>query len=219
MRVPWDGNPRGLFEFSDLSPQLHLHLIGENSMADTSVTHPEHGSATKWWSALLLGVVFIAAGFFILGDVALATVISAIVIGFTLLVAGASEVIHSFSAPHWRGFIARLLVGALYGICGVALIADPLTASILLTFVFALALIVSGVVRIFQSFQYWQWSGFLLLLSGAIGILAGFVILSKWPVSGLWVLGTLVGVDLLLHGAWWIALGLQLRREPRGAQP
>lgn len=189
-------------------------------MVDKSVTHSSPRLATtSWWGALLLGIVFIAAGLFILGDVALATVVSAIAIGVILLVAGASEIVHAFSAPHWRGFALRLLIGALYGICGAALIADPLVASVLLTFVFALALVASGVVRIFQSFQYWRWSGPLLLLSGVIGIVAGFVILAKWPVSGLWVLGTLVGIDLLLHGAWWMALGWRLRREPRAAEP
>ena len=49
--------------------------------------------------------------------------------------------------------------------------------------------------------------------SGIVGIAAGLVILAKWPVSGLWVLGLLVGIDLLLHGVWWISLGGRLRRE------
>lgn len=189
-------------------------------MIDKTLSHSSpHLATTSWWGALLLGIVFIAAGLFVLGDVALATVISAIVIGFVLLIAGASEVIHAFSAPHWRGLALRLLIGALYCIGGVALIADPLAASIILTLVFALALIASGVVRIFQSFQYWQWFGSLLLFSGIVGILAGLVILAKWPVSGLWVLGALVGIDLLFHGAWWIALGWQLHREPHAAEP
>ena len=176
-------------------------------------------ATTSWWGAILLGVAFIAAGLFVLGDVALATVISAIVIGVVLLFAGVSEVIHAFSAPHWRGFALRLLIGICYGIGGAALIADPLAASLILTFVFAVALIASGVVRIFQSFQYWQWFGPLLLFSGIVGVLAGFVILSKWPVSGIWVLGTLVGIDLLIHGVWWIALGWQLHRDPQAVEP
>ncbi len=189
-------------------------------MVDKSVIHSSPNlTTTSWWGALLLGIVFVAAGLFILGDVVLATVISAIMIGVILLIAGASEVFHAFSAPHWRGFALRLAIGALYAICGVILFADPLAASVVLTFVFALALIASGVVRIFQSFQYWRWSGPLLFLSGIIGIIAGFVILAKWPVSGLWVLGTLVGIDLLLHGVWWMALGWQLRREPRAEEP
>jgi uncharacterized membrane protein HdeD (DUF308 family) len=78
------------------------------------------------------------------------------------------------------------------------------------------ALIASGVVRLFQAFQYWQWFGVLLLASGIIGILAGLVILAKWPISGLWVIGFVVGVDLLFHGVWWIVLGWRLREEQRG---
>jgi len=134
-----------------------------------------------------------------------------------LLVAGAAEVFQSFSAQYWRGFFLRLLVGVLYVIAGLMLITDPARASVVLTLVFALALIASGIVRIVQAVQYWEWFGGLLLFSGIVGILAGAIILSKWPVSGLWVLGAVVGVDLLLHGFWWISLGSRLRRERHSA--
>ena len=93
------------------------------------------------------------------------------------------------------------------------LITDPARASVVLTLVFALSLIASGFVRIFQAIQYWQWFGWLLLVSGIVEIVAGLVILSKWPLSGLWVLGFVVGIDLLLHGLWWISLGGRLRQE------
>ena len=167
----------------------------------------------SWWGALLVGAIFIFAGLFVLGDVVAATVISAILIGILLLVAGASEIFQAFSAQHWRGYFLRLLIGVLYAICGLMLITDPARASVVLTLVFALSLIASGFVRIFQAIQYWQWFGWLLLVSGIVGIVAGLVILSKWPLSGLWVLGFVVGIDLLLHGLWWISLGGRLRQE------
>lgn len=170
-------------------------------------------TSASWWGAFLLGAVFILAGFFVLGDVALATVISTIVIGLVVVVAGVAEIIHAFSAAHWQGFLLRLLIGALYGVAGLMLIRNPLGASAILTLVFAVALLASGIVRIFQAFQYWRWAGPLLLLSGIVGILAGLVILLKWPISGLWVLGLVVGIDLLLHGIWWISLGMRLRQE------
>jgi uncharacterized membrane protein HdeD (DUF308 family) len=169
----------------------------------------------SWWGAILVGAIFIFAGFFVLGDVVAATVISAFLIGIVLLVAGAAEVFQAFSAQYWRGFFLRLLVGALYIVAGLMLVTDPARASITLTLVFALALIASGIVRIVQAVQYWEWFGVLLLVSGIVGIAAGLIILSKWPVSGLWVLGTVVGIDLLLHGLWWISLGSRLRREKR----
>ncbi|MBY0558717.1 HdeD family acid-resistance protein [Hyphomicrobium sp.] len=172
----------------------------------------------SWWGAMLLGAVFVAAGLFLLGDVVAATVISAVVIGIVLLIAGVSEAIQAFSAPHWRGFLLRILIGALYAVCGLMLVTDPGRASIILALVFALSLIASGAVRIVQAVEYWQWAGWLLLFSGVVGIAAGLVILSKWPVSGLWVLGLVVGIDLLLHGLWWISLGSRLRHE-RSAIP
>ena len=42
---------------------------------------------------------------------------------------------------------------------------------------------------------------------GIFGIVAGLIILAKWPVSGLWVIGFLIGIDLLIHGFWWLMLG------------
>lgn len=167
----------------------------------------------SWWGAILVGAIFIFTGLFVLGDVVAATVISAFLIGILLLVAGAAEVFQAFSAQYWRGFLLRLLVGALYIVAGLMLVTDPARASITLTLVFALALIASGIVRIVQAVQYWEWFGVLLLISGIVGIAAGLIILSKWPVSGLWVLGAVVGIDLLLHGLWWISLGGRLRRE------
>ena len=167
----------------------------------------------SWWGAILVGAIFIFAGLFVLGDVVAATVISAVLIGIVLIVAGASEVFQAFSAQHWRGFLLRLLVGVLYAICGLMLVTDPARASVILTLVFALSLIASGIVRVFQAISYWQWFGSVLLISGVVGIAAGLVILARWPVSGLWVLGFLVGIDLLLHGLWWISLGSRLRQE------
>lgn len=167
----------------------------------------------NWWGAILVGAIFIFAGIFVLGDVVAATVISAFLIGILLLVAGAAEVFQAFSAQYWRGFLLRLLVGGLYCIAGLMLVTDPTRASVTLTLVFALALIASGAVRIVQAVQYWEWFGGLLLSSGIVGIAGGLIILSKWPVSGLSVLGAVVGVDLLLHDLWWISLGGRLRRE------
>lgn len=44
-------------------------------------------------------------------------------------------------------------------------------------------------------------------MSGLFGVVAGFIILSGWPTSGIWVLGLLLGVDLITHGAAWLTYG------------
>jgi uncharacterized membrane protein HdeD (DUF308 family) len=68
-------------------------------------------------------------------------------------------------------------------------------------------LIASGIARIYVALSEWDRFGWLLLTSGIVGVLAGLVILAKWPLSGLWVFGLVVGVDLLLHGLWWLVSG------------
>jgi uncharacterized membrane protein HdeD (DUF308 family) len=48
-------------------------------------------------------------------------------------------------------------------------------------------------------------------LDGAITLLLGLLVLAQWPVSGLWVIGLFVGIDLIFYGCAWIALALGLR--------
>jgi uncharacterized membrane protein HdeD (DUF308 family) len=54
----------------------------------------------------------------------------------------------------------------------------------------------------------WIW----VLLSGVVTLLLGLVILAHWPVSGLYILGLFLGIDLVLAGASWIGIGLGLGR-------
>jgi uncharacterized membrane protein HdeD (DUF308 family) len=53
----------------------------------------------------------------------------------------------------------------------------------------------------------WLWVAF----SGVITLLLGLVILAHWPVSGLYILGLFLGVDLIFAGMSWIGVGLGLR--------
>ena len=68
--------------------------------------------------------------------------------------------------------------------------------------------------RIYLAFQMqegarWGWVAF----SGVITALLGLMILAQWPVSGLFVLGTFLGVDLLFTGFSWINFGLALKQR------
>ncbi|MGH6752998.1 MAG: HdeD family acid-resistance protein [Bradyrhizobium sp.] len=159
--------------------------------------------------------MFILAGLVVLGDVLAATIISAVLIGICAIVGGIFEISHAFWTKGWGGFFWQILLGVLYIIAGVSLVSQPAVGSILLTYVLGIVLLVSGAVRIFVGFRNWESAGWLLTLSGLFGILAGFVILSGWPATGLWVIGFLLGIDLLSHGLGWLLLAL--RPSPRTA--
>ena len=180
----------------------------------TSTGNARLGLAGSPSGAVWLGGVLILAGLFVLADVLAAKTASTILFGLALLATGTFEIVHAFWAPHWGAFFLRLLLGVFYAISGGMLTAYPLASSNLLTIAFAAALIASGLVRLCLAREYWQRYGGLLLTSGIVGILAGLVVLIKWPIDGLWALGFVVGIDLVLHGVWWVMFGFSLRRQP-----
>ena len=56
---------------------------------------------------------------------------------------------------------------------------------------------------------------FLVLGSvGAISILLGVMIWRAWPVSGLWVIGMFIGIDMIVDGWTEIMLALSARSLP-----
>lgn len=167
---------------------------------DTSYSLP----APPTWVRILLGIVLIVAGLLVLGDIAIATLISAIFIGIMAVVAGGFEIVHAFWTKGWGGFIWQLLLGALYVAFGIVLINQPVTGALIITYVLGLLLLFSGIIRIIHSFSHWKEAGWIMLISGAFGILAGLVILTGFPMTGLWVLGLLLGIDLISHGVAWL---------------
>jgi uncharacterized membrane protein HdeD (DUF308 family) len=167
----------------------------------------------SWWLYALLGAVLLIAGAFVLGDVVFASAISAIFIAWVIVFAGIVEIVHAFSARGWKGFVFDLLLGVLYIAGGAILLSNPEAAAIKLTLALGIIWIVSGLFRIALAGVLWQEWGWTLLLSGVIGILAGIVILTHWPASGLWVLGLCLGIDLIFHGCAWIGYSVSVASE------
>jgi uncharacterized membrane protein HdeD (DUF308 family) len=171
----------------------------------TSSTGTAALSTPPTWVRVLLGIVLILAGLLVLGDVALATLISTILIGAAAVVAGGFEIIHAFWTKGWGGFLWQLLLGALYVAAGIVLLSQPVSGALILTYALGLLLVISGVVRIMLSIGQRESGGWIMLLSGIVGVLAGLVILTGFPMTGLWVLGLVLGIDLIMHGVAWFA--------------
>ncbi|WFU70274.1 MULTISPECIES: HdeD family acid-resistance protein [unclassified Bradyrhizobium] len=188
------------------------------SASDT--THPSSlGSGitalhAKWGWIVALGVVYLIAGFIALGSMVMATVASVIVVGAMMIVAGATEIIGAFQMKSWGKFLIWALLGVLYVIAGFLTFENPLFAAVLLTLFLGISLIASGAVRLFLAFSMkrespWVW----VALSAAITLLLGLLIVARWPVNSVYILGLFLGIDLIMAGAGWIGLGLSLKRR------
>jgi uncharacterized membrane protein HdeD (DUF308 family) len=168
----------------------------------------------KWGWIVALGVVYLITGFIALGSVVMATVASVFVVGIMMIIAGVAEIINAFQCKGWGKFLVWALLGVLYIVAGFITFENPLFAAALLTLLLGAALVASGIVRIFLAFSMkrespWIW----VLLSSLITLVLGVLILARWPVSSVYVLGIFLGIDLVMAGASWVGLGFALHRR------
>jgi uncharacterized membrane protein HdeD (DUF308 family) len=144
----------------------------------------------------------------------MATAASVLVVGIMMVIAGAAEIVNAFQIKTWSKFLLWLLLGALYVVAGFFAFENPLLAAVVLTLLLSAALVASGIMRIILAFSMkaeMPWIG--VMLSGVITLILGLIILARWPVSSLYVLGIFLGIDLLFAGAGWIGIGLGLRKR------
>jgi uncharacterized membrane protein HdeD (DUF308 family) len=89
-----------------------------------------------------------------------------------------------------------------------------LQGSVVITILVAAALVIGGILRIAIGVQHRHAPGWaLLIVSGVISLLVGVMLYMTLPWSGLWVVGTLIAVELIMHGVSWVQFGLALRRS------
>jgi len=182
-------------------------------MSDLTASGSGPRPRTAWGWFVALGIAQLVLGIIAWFDVIAFTIAGVILIGALLLVAGVFQVVHAFMDREWGGFALHLLVGILYVIGGFLLMDEPLEGSVVITILVAAALIIGGVLRIAIGVQHRHMPGWgLLLAGGVISLLVGVMLYLMLPWSGLWVVGTLIAVELIFHGVSWIQFGLTLRK-------
>ena len=187
-------------------------------MSDNRSNNAPHGLtykqiSTKWGWFVALGVVLILAGIFALGDVVVFTLISVIFIGAMMLVSGIFQIVHAFMTKAWSGFALNLAMGLLYVVGGFLIMDEPVQGSVILTFVLLVALLVGGIMRIVVALRHRELTGWwMMVLGGILSVFLAVVLYASLPWSGLWVLGTVIAVELLVQGVTWLRFGFSLRR-------
>lgn len=178
------------------------------------LAHELHRLKQHWWWLLVLGVLLMIGGVVGLSYPFAMSVGVVLVLGAVLIISGVATVIGAFWAGKWSAFLLQLLVGILYIMAGMVIRDVPVESTGLLTLFVAATFIVVGVFRIVVSlverFPQWGWA----LLNGIVTMVAGLIIYDTYPASGLWVIGLLVGLELLFNGWTWIMLSLAIRSLP-----
>ncbi|GGE62809.1 HdeD family acid-resistance protein [Paenalcaligenes hominis] len=170
----------------------------------------------RWGWFLALGVVLIMLGMGALTYAVMATLTSVIVIGVLMFIGGVAQLIHAWTLRSLGGFFWWTLVGLLYIVAGGMVIQNPIAGAEILTLLLGATLIGVGVLRLGiwlmnRGQEGWLWLAF----SGVISLVTGLLIALQWPSIGLWLLGMILGIDLLFQGWSMLWLGIALRRMRR----
>lgn len=203
------------------------------STNNVTVRDPLYGDLTTTWKWMLgLGIFMAVLGVIGLGMTYWLTILSVLWFGILALIGGIAQLIDAFKCTGWKSVASHVVLGLLYLVAGVVLVAMPVQSAWWLTLMIGAVFVVTGVLRIVMALQMrGQGSPTIwLVLSGIISIALGIMIYGivdlptdeamasldgakGWFQEWGWVIGMFVAVEFIVHGAAMVALALAARNR------
>jgi len=165
---------------------------------------------SAWTVAIAAGLV--ALGALAIAMSAMATLVSALFVGWLLIVAGALEAGSGLGEPEWGGLLLHGVNGTLSVVAGVLVMLHAGLGALFLTLVMTNLFVVGGLVRLVVSIAARLPRGRWVALSGLVGLALGLIMWSELPEADPSMVGTVVGIDLMVIGWTWLVLALASRR-------
>jgi uncharacterized membrane protein HdeD (DUF308 family) len=167
----------------------------------------------KWGWLLALGIVLILVGTFSVAVSVVATLASVLLFGWLLLFTGAMEAVYAFHQSKWTGILLHVVNGALSVVAGFLLVTNPAAGALVLTLLMAMFFMIGGLFRIITPIVLQLPHRAWLLLSGVVTLFLGIYIWRQLPGAAVWVIGTLVGIDMIFIGWSWVMLAMAARNR------
>ena len=173
-------------------------------------------------ASLAVSAILIIFGIFAITLPMASSIGVAIVIGWLVIFAGITQLIHAFQSKGIGPIVWKLLVAAFYLVAGAYLLGRPALGASGLALALGILLFAEGVADVITYFSTRKagtspW----VLLDGLITLALGFMIWNQWPVNSLWVVGTLVGISMIMTGTTRFMMALAVRKlaSHRDASP
>ena len=164
------------------------------------------------------GAVELIVGLFAIGSPLVTGVAIAFMIGATLVLTGILRVASAFKAGSFGAGLLALLGGFLALVAGLVLLFRPAAGLTFITWMLAIYFVVNGIAQMVLGLKTRgapgsEWE----IFSGLVSVILGILVYVKWPLSGAWAVGVLVGVHLIISGWTVIGIGLAARRVVKEA--
>jgi uncharacterized membrane protein HdeD (DUF308 family) len=181
-------------------------FVGTASTADQA----EELRRTRRWLTIA-GVLALLGGIVAILLPNIASVATAILVGWLLVFAAAMYAVDAFATRDRTRMALRLLLAVLSFVAGVYILVAPLEGTFTLTVVLSLWFVAIGAARIAIGIAGRGAPGaWMLVLGGGLSFALGLLIALELPDSAAWAIGLVVGVDLIFSGALLIGLARAL---------
>ena len=179
--------------------------VMRSAMRDTIKRH------SMWY--LLQGALMVIAGIIALIFPVFSSVTVVLMLGWLLIFSGIFQAISLIGATNVPHFWLQLISVTLSILIGVLFVRNPGQGLVTLTMLLIVFFMVGGMAKIIfaltiRPFPNWAW----VLASGAIGVLLSFYLWSSMPVTAVWLLGLLVGIQLISEGSAMAYMAWQVRK-------
>ncbi len=176
----------------------------------------------KWGWLLALGILMLVTGSMGLVMSVAMTMITVMFFGAIILVSGTFSLVQTIFAKEelWQGRLTHILLALLYIGAGALIMANPAAASAVLTLLLGGIFLAMGVTRIMYGLRLRQmgWKWVMPVVIGVLDIIFALILAFSWPISGLWVIGIFVSVELLMYGWMLTFTALAVRKSGKEAQ-
>lgn len=174
--------------------------------------HTELAKRSSRWS-IAWAILLIVLGACAIASPAAVSLTMGVVVGWLLVVSAIVHLLSAFRADGIGSAVWTGLVGAAYLAIGSSILAHPLWGIATLTLFISLGLLIEGFLGVGAYFVVRDFAGSTwLLLHALVTVVLGLMIWNRWPSSSLWVVGTIVGLNLMMGGVIRLTLAMTIRR-------
>ncbi|MDQ1628460.1 MAG: hypothetical protein QOI54_2204 [Actinomycetota bacterium] len=163
------------------------------------------------WIATGVGLLLVLGGVAGLLYVVIATITSAILFAWLLLVAGFAALIDAWRERGRDRFWPSALTGAANIAAGIVILWKPGVSLLALTTLVAVFFLVGGLFRLIVASARPVPGRVWMILHGLVDVVLAVLIIANLPVASFYVLGTLLSVSLLADGLALIMVGSAAR--------
>lgn len=165
------------------------------------------------WVAGILAALELVLGFILLAFPFLLGVSAVWVGGFVLAIAGVFRIVQC--VMHRRNRWWNLLASVLYLIVGVFTVLMPVLSMEWWTLFIGASLLTAGILRMVVAITMWDTPGrFWRFFNACVSLVLGAMVIWGWPESSVWLIGTLIAVEMIFSGWTLMFLAIGPRPEP-----